>query len=257
MNKKITKSIKVFVLILLTSALLLVAINSNISSVKATTQDSVYIYTSIGGTISAAGTNLTGGTSYSYDNDTAVTFQATASTGFEFLNWEYASASGGETSTVNPLTLTVNASSYAIQAMFIPTSNVTLSSSSSPTGTADVDLLTSIGGSTVPASGAYTNYTIGTVASFNEVAGTGFKFLYWIVSCTPGTFTSTANTLTYNLTSSNFFAIQAMFVPTSSTLSLPTPTPINEFSSATAIIIAMILVIVAFGTYTFTKRAKK
>jgi len=256
MNKKTTKNITVFALILLTSALLMVVINSNIPGVKAATQDSIYVSTSIGGTVSAGGTNLTGGTSYNYDNDTAVTFQATNSTGFEFLNWEYASSSGGVTSTVNPLTFTVNASSYGIEAMFIPTSNAT-SSSSSLTGTADVDLLTSIGGSTVPASGAYTNYTIGTIASFNEVAGTGFKFLYWIVSCTPGTFTSTANTLTFNLTSSNFFAIQAMFVPTSSTLSLPTPTPINEFSSATAIIIATVLAIVAFGTYTFTKKAKK
>ncbi len=254
---KTTKNFKVFALILLTSALLLVAINPNIPTVKAATQDSVYIYVSIGGTISAGGTNLTGGDSYNYNNGTTVDFQATATSGFTFLCWEYASSAGGVASTVNPLALTLTESEYGVQAMYLPTTNTTVSSSSA-TGATTVDILTSAGGSTVPAAGTYTNYTLGKVASFSVVAGTNFKFLYWIVSCTPGTFTTTANTLSFNLSASTFFAIQAMFVPTSSTVSLPTPTPtINEFSSATAIIIAAVLVIVAFGTYTYTKRAKK
>jgi hypothetical protein len=250
-----TKNFKVFALILLTSALLLVAINPSIPTVKAATQDSVYIYVSIGGTISAGGTNLTGGDSYSYNNGTTVDFQATATSGFTFLCWEYASSAGGVVSTVNPLALTLTESEYGVQAMYLPTTNATISSSTA-TGATTVDLLTSAGGSTVPAAGTYTNYTLGKVASFSVVAGKGFKFLYWIVSCTPGTFTTTASTLSFNLAGSTYFAIQAMFVPSSSTVTLPTPT-INEFSSATAIIIATVLVIVAFGTYAFTKRSKK
>src|SRR5208283_5247555 len=171
---KTTKNFKVFVLILLTSALLLVAINPNIPSVKAATTDSVYVYTSVGGTISAGGTNLTGGDTYSYNNDTTVNFQATASTGFKFLDWEYASTAGGVASTVNPLALTVTESEYGVQAMYLPTTNAT-ASSSSLTGATSVDILTSIGGSTSPKAGAYTTYTLNTVESFNVVPGNGFK----------------------------------------------------------------------------------
>ena len=55
MNKT-TKNCKVLALILLTSALLIVAAVPNVG---AQTNDNVYIYTSIGGTISAIGTTLT------------------------------------------------------------------------------------------------------------------------------------------------------------------------------------------------------
>jgi hypothetical protein len=258
MNKNSTKNFKVFTLILLTSALLLVAINPNISSVKATTQDSVYVYASLGGTVSANGTSLTGGNSYNYNNGSAVNFTATAGTGFKFLDWIYVTATGGATSTANPFVYTVSEASCSIQAMFIPTSNLT-SSSSSQSGASTVDILMSTGGTTVPAGAtkSYTNYTIGTVGNFTAVPGAGFKFLYWIVVSSAGAFTSTATALSYNLTSSSY-GIQAMFIPTSSTVTLPTPTPtVNEFSSAAAIIIVAILAISAFGTYTYTKKAKK
>ena len=51
---------KFLALIVLVSVLLLAAVNLNIPSVKAQTTESVYVYTSCGGTISANGASLTG-----------------------------------------------------------------------------------------------------------------------------------------------------------------------------------------------------
>ena len=253
MNKT-KKNFTFFALIVLTSALLLVIINdSNFSTVKAQTQDSVLVYDSCGGAISADGTNLTGGSSYNYANDTAVTFRSIPATGFDFLCWEVATAAGPSISTTNTLIYTVSGS-VAIQALYTPIKNATYSTSTQ-TGTAPFDILASIGGTTSPASGTYTNYTIGTVVNIAANPGTGFKFLYWMVS-TSGALTTTSNPLEYNV-SANSCGVQALFVPTSSTLTLPTPAAtINEFSSTTATITAITMVIVAFGAYTFHKRTE-
>ena len=265
---KTTKNIKVFALILLTSALLLVAINPNIQSVKAaTTTDSVTVFASCGGTTTPAN-NATGpyGT-YTYNNDTAQTFTATAGTGFQFLCWVIVAASGPTTSTTNPLSYTLS-QSIAIQALFIPTSS-TVSTTPTPTtipSTYSVSVFTSVGGTTTPTGISKTapyanyNYNSGTTQTFTANAGTDFKLLCWEIVTANGGTTSTTNPLSYKV--SQAAAVQALFIPTSSTVTLPTtsptPTPkVDEFSSATAIIIAAVLVIVAFGTYTFTKKAKK
>ncbi len=251
MNKT-KKNLKVFTLILLTSALLIVATNP---SVKAATQDSVYVYTSLGGSISTMGATLTGGTSYNFEDGTAVTLNATAGTGFQFLCWEVVSASGANTSTANPLVYTPDVANSAIQAMFIPTSNATESSTSS--GSATIDILSSVGGSTNPVAATYTNYTVGTTNNFQAIPGSGFQFLYWIAVSANGANTYTSDTVALNVTA-NSCGIQAMFVPTSSTVSLPTPTPaVDEFSSAMVTILAIALVSVAFGTFAITRKAKK
>ena len=249
MNKKIT-SMKFLALVFLTSVLLTGSIYA--ASVKAQTQDSVYVYDTIGGTISAGGTALTGNSTYSYNNGTAVTFTANPGSGFKFLAWEYVSATGANTSTDNPFVYTIVSASCAIQAMFTPTTNATASSSSG--GTSTVDLLSSIGGTTEPAEGTYTNYTIGTVYNFNAVAGTGFKFLYWIVATSAGANVYTTSTLALNLTSSTC-ALQAMWIPTSSTVSLPTI--IDEFSTAAAITLVAVLAVSVIGTYAYTRKTKK
>ena len=69
-------------------------------------------------------------------------------------------------------------------------------------------------------------------------------------------FTATPTNNPYNVNHGygNTYSYEAVFTPISTTS--PTPT-INEFSSATAILMAAILVLVAFGTYVFTKRTKK
>ncbi len=247
-----SKNFKAFALIFLTSALLIVATSP---SVKAATQDSVYIYTSLGGSISTMGATLPGGTSYNFENGTVVDLNATAGSGFQFLCWEVVSASGATTSTDNPLAYTPDVASSAIQAMFIPTSNATESSTSS--GSATIDILASIGGETNPSTGTYTNYTTGTTNNFQAVPGSGFQFLYWIVVSANGANTYTSDTVALDVTA-NSCGLQAMFVPTSSTVSLPTPTPaVPEYSSAVAGILVVMLVAVAFGTFAVTRRNKK
>jgi hypothetical protein len=244
---------KVLALILLTSALLIAAVNPNITTVKAQTTDSLYVYSTIGGTISANGTALTGGSSPTYANGTVLSFTATPSSGFEFLSWISVSAAGAATSTVSTFSYTISETSCAIEAMFYPTTNATQTSSGS--GSASVTLYFSAGGTTIPASPAtYTNYTVGTVSDFAAVPSSGFQFLYWIVA-TSSISAFTTSTLAFNVTSSTC-ALQAFFIPTSSTVTLPTPTPkVNEFSSAITIFLALALISTAFGTYAFTKKA--
>lgn len=247
-----SKNFKVIALILITSALLMVAINPG---AKAQTQDSVYIYTSLGGSISTMGATLTGGTSYNFENGTAVDLNATAGSGFQFLCWEVVSASGATTSTANPLAYTPDVANSAIQAMFIPTSNATTTSTAS--GSATIDILASVGGSTNPTAATYTNYTVGSTNNFQAVPGTGFKFLYWIAVSANGANTYTSDTVALDVTA-NSCGLQAMFVPTSSSVSLPTPTPaVPEFSSAVAGILVVMLVAIAFGTFAVTRRNKK
>jgi len=245
-------------LIVLVSALLLVAANLNMPSVKAQTTESVYIYISCGGTISVNGATLTEGINYNYTSGSSVTFTATASNGCTFLYWEYASKLGTDTSTNNPLTYTVPSTSSAIQAMFIPTVNSSLATSSSQTATAPFDVPISIGGTTTPAGAVYTNYTIGSTIKFAANADSGFRFLYWLVPAATGGQVSilTSSAFTFVVTA-NACAIQAYFEPTSSNVSLPAIKTINEFSSATTLIIVMALVIVAFGTYAYARKTKK
>lgn len=255
--RKETTNMKIFVLTLTAALLLIMAINPAISTVGAQTKDSVYIYTSVGGTISSEGTNLTGGTSYNYTNGQAVTFTATPDSGCKFLFWSYASTSGTNTSTDNPFVYNISSTECALQAMFIPNSNNSLASSSSQTGAAPFDVPISLGGTTTPATGIYTNYNIGQIVSFTATPGTGFKFLYWLVPAATGGEVSivTSETFNFNVTA-NACAIQAFFAPTSSNITLPSIPTVNEFSLTTTILVTMILVIVAFGTYSYKRRNK-
>jgi hypothetical protein len=256
---KTSKNFKFFALILIASTLLIAAATPAISTVKAQSTDSILVYVALGGTISANGTALTGGSTYSYADGTVVAFTATPGTGFAFLAWETATAAGGSTSTANPLDWTITGSG-AIQAMFIPTTNTTGYSSA---GTSSIGLFSSIGGSTNPTAGTYTNYTIGTTSAFTATPGSGFNFLCWEVATAAGAFTTTSNPMEYNVSANNC-GLQAFFIPTSSTVTLPTATTtptstpkVSEFSSATVAIMAIILAAAAFGTYTYTKKSKK
>src|SRR5208337_3055447 len=244
--------------IVLASIILLVASNLNIPSVKAQATEGVYVYTSCGGTISANGASLTGGTTYNYTNGAAVTFTATALSGSKFLYWEYSSSSGTSTSTKNPFVYTVPSAESAIQAMFVPAVNSSLASSSSQTGTAPFEVPISIGGTTTPAAGIYSNYTIGTVVNFVANADSGFKFLYWLIPAATENQVSivTSNTLAFKVTA-NACAIQAFFEPTNSNITLPTITTVNEFSTVTIIIITAIFIVVALGTYIYARKVKK
>ena len=254
---KTSKNFKFFALILLASTLLIVAVTPAISTVKAQSTDSIVVFVAVGGSISANGTALpSGGSTQTYANGAVVSFNAIAGTGFTFLAWETATAAGGNTSTTNPFVWTISGSGE-LQAIFIPTSNVTSTSSS---GSSTIGVYSSIGGSTSPKAGTYTTYTIGTVSAFTATPGSGFNFLCWEVATAAGSFTTTSNPLEYNVSANNC-GIQAIFVPTGSSVTLPTPAPsstpkVSEFSSATVAIMAVILAVAAFGTYAYTKRSK-
>jgi hypothetical protein len=250
------KKLKVFALILLTSALLLLAVNANVSSVKAASTTSVFVYTILGGTISGNGTSLSGDKSYTYTTGDTVAFTATPSSGFKFLCFEYATSSGAQTSTNNPFSETLSATSCAVEAMFIPTINYTASSTSS--GAASVTIFATIGGTTTPAGGVtgptYSDYTVGTVSTFTQTPGTNFKFLCWVTQTSAGSAVYTASPLSLKIPSSSI-AMEALWIPTSSTVTVPTI--VNEYSTAVVAILAIALVASALGTYAYTKRNKK
>jgi hypothetical protein len=247
-----SKKIKISALILLTSALLIVALNAG---VYAQTQGSVVVYSSVGGTVTANGTTVNGGTTNSYNVGTVVNFNAVAGTGFQFLGWETVAASGANITTVNPLALNITTATCAIQAIFVSNTNNTATAST--TGATSVTIFGSIGGTTSPAGGVttpttYSNYTIGTVSTFQAIPGTGFKLLCWETATAAGGNTYTDSQLSLNITGAS--AIQAIFVPTSSSVTVPT---VPEYSSVSIAIIAAILVAATLGTFVIARKNKK
>lgn len=259
---KMAKKLSLLALILLTSTLLLTA---GAGGVKAASTSSVYLYTTFGGTVSANGTALTGGSTTSYTTGDTVDFTATASSGFNFLCFDYVASTGASTTTNNPFDQTLSSSSCAIEALFTPTTNATVAVSGS--GTATVESLLTAGGNTHPEVGTYTNYTVGSAYQFSTWSGTtssgsagsGFKLLYWLTATTVGSTTTyniyTGLTPTIKLASDSV-AIQAYFVASSSSVTVPA-VPVNEFSVAVVAAIAVALVASAIGTFAYTKKAKK
>lgn len=155
-------------------------------------------------------------------------------------------------------TVTVNGGvSYSIQAVFQPL-NVNLPPVITPiinaTNEAIVVVLAGV-------EGIYA-FVNATVFNITAIPNSGWKFDHWVISGGPLTghggysFTDTPTDNPYNVNHGYGYTYDyhPVFSPTSSTS--PTPT-VSEFSTSTAIIIAAILVIVAFGTYAYTKRIKK
>jgi len=258
---KPSKSLQVSALVLLSLALLLAAINPNIITVKAQASATVDIISSVGGTTDpAAGT-------YTYADGTTVTLTANPGIAFNFTYWEIVTSAGGILDYNNPTTLTVNATvgTYVIQVVFVPLeaplSQAQLTTTSDLSTAAIVVVLAAAGGTTTPAAGTY---ALANAGSFNltAVADSGWVFDHWVISGTPMnhgaySYTATPTNNPYNVNHGygNTYTYQPVFSPVSSTSS--TATPINEFSSAAAIIMVMILVIVSFGAYAYTKKAKK
>jgi hypothetical protein len=251
------KKLKIFVLVLLSSALFVAAINSGALTVKAQGTDTVVVYSSVGGTTSPdAGT-------YTYADGSTQTFTATDGNGFIFQYWEIVTAAGGVTSTDNPLDLILNQSAYALQATFEPIIftgpvNKTIDMSTD----AIVVVLGAVGGTVSPAPGTY---ALASATTLNLLATptSGWTFSHWIIGGTPMnhgaySFTDTPTDNPYNVNHGygNTYSYQAVFTPTSSSSSSPTP-KVPEFSSAAAALVAAILVIVAFGAYTYTKKTRK
>jgi hypothetical protein len=263
-----TKCSKFLGLLLLTSAIILISVNPNLQTVKAQGTDSVYLYESCGGTVSVSGATLTGGTTYNYTAGSTVTFTATPIAQFKFLCWDYANSTGTSTSTNDPFNYKITSTGCAIQPMFIPDVNASLAQSTSQTGESPFDVLSSIGGATSPGAAIYTNYSIGNIATFTAKADDGSKFFYWLVPAAKGgSAVSTDNPLKFNVTA-EACAVQGYFIPQSSSVTLPSITPVsssspsstppvNEFSSAAEIMVAAVLVLAAFGTLVYVRRREK
>jgi len=262
---KCAKKLQVFALILLTSALLLAAINPNIASVKAQGQATIVVMAALGGTTDPSGTTT-------YDDGTPVTLTATAGDGFVFQNWEIATSAGANIVYDNPATLTVSGGvSYGVQAFFAPIQAPPGTTATANLATAAiVVVLAAAGGTTTPAPGTY---ALDSAASLMLTAtpDSGWVFHNWIISGTPLThgaysFTATPTDNPYNVNHGygNTYTYQPVFSPISPTVSnAPTATPTSTMGgiSDTAIIIALavvlVIVVIAFGAFAYMKRSKK
>lgn len=248
------KSRKLFALTLLTSLLVLAALNVSVLSVNAQSQATVTVLTSIGGSTDPTGTN-------SYADGTAVTLTATPGTGFTFLNWEIASSAGATVTSDNPATLTVTGGvTYAVQALFqpiqVPPSGIAVTNFSTA---AIVVVLPATGGTTNPAAGTY---ALANASSLDLTAtpASGWQFSHWVISGTPmnhGAYSFTAvptdNPYNVNHGYGNTYSYQPVFIPTGTTE--PTPT-VPELSVISVAIIAVLLAAVALGTYAYKKKTK-
>jgi len=267
---KTTKNLKIFALVLLTSALLLTAITPNLPGAKAQSNITVTVFTSVGGTTTPTGTN-------SYASGTNVALAATPGTGFYFSNWIVVTAAGSYDDYNNPTSITVTSSSgYAVQAVFDPIQAVPTIAPEQPetlpTLTPDttvqpntandaiVVVVAGVGGSVSPAPGVY---ALANAASLQltATASTGFTFSHWVIGGYPlshggYSFTDTPTQNPYDV--EHGYGYTYSYQPVFNAVSPATsPTPIPEFASAAVLITVMALIIVAFAAYGFVKKTKK
>jgi hypothetical protein len=249
------KKILVIMNILLILSLFVLASNVSMPTVKAASTTSVFLYVTVGAqSVTANNTAMTMGASTTFTNGDTVQFQVTPFSGFQFLCFVYADSSGAVTSTYNPYTKTLQGS-CALEAICVPTSNQT-STTVSGSGQATIVVFSSIGGTTNPAGSTdanttgYGSYVIGHSTTLTQTPGNGFKFLCWMVQVNSTT-VYTSDSLTYTPISTGT-AIQAVWIPTSSSVTLPTT--VDEFSSAVGAILALVLVGCAFGAFAYTKK---
>jgi hypothetical protein len=251
------KALKILVFALLTSALLMAALYAYTPIAKAQATDTVAVLPTAGGYTTPDAGN------YSYSDGSTQTFTATPDDGFAFLSWTVVTPDFQYTDAVdNPISITLNESSYTIQALFTPVELISPATLASSATNAIVVVIAGVGGTTSPAPGTY---ALANAASLDLTAipDSGWQFDNWVIAGTPMnghggySFTATPTNNPYNVNHGygNTYSYEAVFTPISSSTSA-TPT-VNEFSSAGAIIIAAILVLVAFGTYTYARRTKK
>lgn len=247
------KSRKIVALTLFTSLILFTSLGAMSAFAQSTAN--VSILSSVGGTTDPAPGN------YTYDDGQSVTFTATADTSFVFLQWIISTPSGSSTALDSPITIpVVGGTDYTVQALFSPIVvipfNVTKPIASTD---AIVQVLPASGGTTDPPPGTY---ALGNATSLSLTAkpASGWQFDHWVIEGPnlshggyPFTATPTDNPYNINHGYGNMFSYQPVFSPVGT--STPTPT-VPEFSSAAAIVVALALVAVAFGTYAFRRKSK-
>lgn len=267
-----TKNLKALATILLTLTLLILAASAiSVPSVKAATTTNLVLYQTLGlSSVDANGTALTAGSSNATSNQltsgNTYTFTATASSGYKFIGWAYADASGAVGSTSATFTHAISGTACSLEALFVPTTNTTVTPSGS--GSASLVVFTTAGGTTSPTgglAGTSTTGTVGTAKTFTETTLSGYTFLCWVVQCSQNNY-YTSSTLSYTPVSTSGAAIEALWIPTNSGIVLPTvttspsatptPKPTPEYSSAIIIAIVAALVAVAAATVVAKKNRK-
>jgi hypothetical protein len=247
------KSKKIFALTLIVSLIVVAAFASIIS---AQSQATVNILASIGGT-----TDPAEGT-HTYNDGTSVTFTATPDSTSVFSNWIISIDAGSATDPNSEITIPVTGgTTYDIQAVFaplLPPPGVASIPSNLATA-AIVIVLAGAGGTTTPVPGTYA-LADATSLQLTATPLSGWTFSHWVIAGPnlshggyPYTAQPTNNPYTVDHGYGNTFSYQPVFTPEGTTA--PTPT-IPEFSSIATIIVALALVAIAFGTYTFRRRTK-
>lgn len=240
------KNLKTLVLILLAAGLLISAVLLS-ASVKAATQDTVNIISSVGGTTDPD----TG--AHHYDDGSSLTLTATAGSGFTFLFWQVVTASGANSYSDNPLTITINESDYAIQPAFQGINFISPATTATSATNAIVVILSSVGGTTTPKAGSYA-LADASQLKLTATPTSGFKFDHWVIGGSPLTHgaynftgTPTDNPYTVDHGYGNTYTYLPVFSPTNA---------VPEFSSVATIALALVLVAIAFGTYAYKRKTK-
>jgi hypothetical protein len=258
---KTSKTLRILVFTLLTATLLMAVANNYVQNAKAQTNDTVTLIASVGGSYTNPDGSAQAPGPYTYADGSTQTFTAVPGDGFIFAYWTIVTADYQFTDTDNPLSLAVNESEIALQATFTPETLIPPAVQTNSATNAIVVVIAGVGGTTSPAPGTY---ELANAASLDLTAipNNGWQFDNWVIAGTPLShgayaFTDTPTNNPYNVNHGygNTYSYEAVFSPISTSTS-STP-KVAEFSSAAAIILLMALVIVAFGTYTYTKKAKK
>jgi hypothetical protein len=270
-----TKGSAAIALILLAS--ILAAMNPYIACVKAQSQATVNISQPIGGSIDPQpGT-------YNYNDGNQVTLTATPdiANSYTFFQWVISTDASNDTETSNPFTLTVTAGvTYDVSAEFLlPTTEPIFPSNAALPGPAQAILviLHTVGGHTSPPEGQIATTDLAPI-KLTAIPDSGWTFDHWVISgCpVPGvtgslcTATSTDNPINATLTVGYTYAYQPVFDPVSgTTLSSPTPIPTSTASPGSTmgisnetwitiiLAVALVIVLITFGAYAYTKRSKK
>lgn len=249
-------------MILLTSALLIAAITPLIASVKAQAGQAT-VNVMVSNNLGAGGTTVPSGSGNVYNDGATVDFTANPNSNSSFLYWIVTTSQYSIELDTNPAPLVVSGGvTYTVEAFFttltaVPDQLMPPANSNA----AIIVVLGGLGGTVSPAPGSYA-LANAAQTTLTATADPGWVFSHWIISGPP----STHGGVPYTLTPTNnpytvghgygyTYDYQPVFVPASSSTT-PTPT-VNEFSSAAIIILALALVAVTFGTYAYTKKAKK
>ena len=242
---------KTIAFLLLTSLLILASITLCITDAQAQTQASIEVLASVGGYSDPGPGN------YSYADGASVNFLATADSGAFFSYWVISIDSTERQSTDNPLTFAVTGgSAYEIQPVFTIIATLDSQVSLPPDiYTALVTVLTSAGGTTIPAPGTYA-FTNLTAFNITAMPDNGWEFSHWVISgditshgTAPLNLEPTDNPYNVNHGYGSKYTYQAVFTQTSN----PTPSPsIPEVSA-----IGLLFVLVAMVPVVLLMRKRK